>query len=192
MRRTVDVMFDGANLRPAEVVVHDRAPVADPFKDLAKYKGRVLDVDTRDLDDLKWSAQTVSGRLVKLDADGLVLEGPKGEYHVQREFHRIDKAVLRSEHYSSRGQISSISAVDGKVAIGQPVEVSLLGDKTVKGRYFGVRKDAEGDYVLIEVASAGGTRFRALRDFVDLRTPGFKKAGELIDGGELIYSAPDR
>ncbi len=191
VRRTVDVMFDGADIRPAEVVVHDRPPLADPIRDLARYKGRVLDIDIRDLDDLKWSAQTVSGRLVRADADGLVLDGPKGEAHIQREFQRIDKAVLRSEHYSSRGQISSISGVDGKVAIGQAVEVLQSGGKITTGRYFGLRRDAQGDYVVIEVASSGGTRFRALRDFVDMRTPGYAK-GALVEGGELLYSAPDR
>lgn len=191
VRRTVDVLFDGANLRPDEVVVHDRAPVVDPIKDLGRYKGRWLDVNVRDLDDLKWSAQTVSGRVVKADKDEIVLESPKGLSHIQREFQRVDKAVLRTEHYSSRGQVSSISGVDGHVAIGQPVEVLQLGNKTTKGRYFGLRHDKEGDYVLIEVPAFGGTRFRAIRDFVDMRTPGYTKTGALIDGGETVYVAPD-
>lgn len=192
VRRTVDVMFDGANLRPDEVVVHDSPPVSDPFSGLGRYKGRWLDVDVRDLDDLKWSAQTVSGRVVKADKDEIVLEGPKGLTHIQREFHRIDKAVVRHTHYSSRGQISSISGVDGQVAVGQPVELLLSGNKTLKGRYFGLRHDAEGDYVLIEVPSFGGTTFRAVRDFVDLRTPGYTKTGALVEGGETVYTAPDR
>jgi hypothetical protein len=191
VRRRVDVMFDGANLRPDEVVVHARPPVADPFKDLARYKGRVLDIDTRDLEDLKWSAQTVSGRLVKADGEELVLEGPKGKYHITREFHRVDKAALRVEHYSSKDQISTIAAVEGKIPDGGPVEVVLDGGKTISGRFFGVRKDAEGPYVLLEVPAAGGTRFRAFRDFRELRTPGYAK-GALLDGSELVYAAPDK
>ncbi len=191
VRRTVDVMFDGANLRPAEVVVHDRPPVADPFKDLARYRGRMVDIDTRDLDDLKWSAQTVSGRLVKADGDEVILEGPKGRAGISREFHRIDKAALRTEHYSSRGNISSISGVAGRMPDGAPVEIALRGGRVVTGRFFGLRKDAEGDYVLIEVPSSGGTRFQAHRDFYDLRTPGYAK-GALLAGSELVYSAPDK
>lgn len=191
VRRTVDVLFDGANLRPAEVVVHDRPPVADPFKDLARYQGRMVDIDTRDLDDLKWSAQTVSGRLVKADGDEVILEGPKGRAELSREFHRIDKAVLRTEHYSSRGDISSIADVAGRVPDGAPVEIVLRGGRVVSGRFFGLRKDAEGDYVLLEVPSSGGTRFQAHRDFYDLRTPGYAK-GSLLAGSELVYSAPDK
>ncbi len=38
--------FDGGTLRPEEVVVHSRpAAVNDPFKDLAVYKGRVLEIE---------------------------------------------------------------------------------------------------------------------------------------------------
>lgn len=191
VRRSVDVMFDGAQLRPAEVVVHSRPQVADPFKDLNRYLGRVVDIDTRDLDDLKWSAQTVSGRIVKADGEEILLEGPKGLSHITREFHRVDKAALRTEHYSSKDQIPSIGAVAGKIPDGGPVEVVLRGGKTVAGRFYGVRTDAEGDYVLIEVPASGGTRFRAYRDFYDLRTPGFGKEN-LLPGSELIYTAPDR
>lgn len=191
VRRRVDVMFDGSNLRPDEVVVHDRPAVADPFKDLARYQGRVVDIDTRDLDDLKWSAQTVSGRVVKANGREILLDGPKGEVHLSREFHTVDKIALRTEHYSSRGKISSISAVAGGIPDGGPVEVVLNGGKTVTGRFFGVRKDAQGDYVLIEVPTAGGTSFRAYRDFYDLRTPGFGKEA-LLPGAELLYSAPGK
>lgn len=191
VRRTVDVLFDGANLRPDEVVVHSRAPVADPFKDLARHRGRFVDIDTRDLDDLKWSAMTVSGRLVKADGDEIILEGPKGRAEISREFHRVDKVALRTEHYASRGNISSISDVADKLPDGAPVEVVLRGGKTVTGRFFGLRKDAEGDFILIEVPAAGGTRFRAYRDFYDLRTTGFGK-GDLLPGSEVIYSAPDK
>ena len=191
VRRRVDVMFDGANLRPAEVVVHERLPVADPFKDLARYQGRMADIDMRDLDDLKWSAQTVSGRIVKVDGDELELDGPRGRFHISREFHRVDKVALRTEHYSSKDKISSVSAVEGKIPNGGPVEIVLHGGKTVAGRFFGVRRDAEGDYVLIEVAASGGTRFRAYRDFYDLRTPGYGKDA-LLSGSELIYAAPDK
>lgn len=192
VRRTADVMFDGADLRPADVVVHRRSsPVADPFKDLARHQGRFVDVDIRDLDDLKWSAQTVSGRIIKADGDEIQLEGPKGISHVSREFHRVDKVALRTDHYSSKDQITRIADVDGKVPVGAPVEVVLQGGRTVSGRFFGVRKDAEGDFVLVEVPASGGTRFRAYRDFLDLRTPGFSKGGFLA-ASELVYSAPDK
>lgn len=191
VRRQVDVMFDGSTLRPAEVVVHDRPAVADPFKDLARYTGRFVDVDTRDLDDLKWSAQTVSGRLVKADGEEIVLEGPKGRTTLSREFHRVDKAALRVEHYSSRDRITTISDVEGKIPDGGPVELALAGGRTVKGRFFGVRRDAQGPYVLIEEAAAGGTRFRAYRDFFDLRTAGYAK-GSLLAAVEPVYSAPDK
>ncbi|MDP3543923.1 MAG: hypothetical protein Q8T11_15755 [Elusimicrobiota bacterium] len=191
VRRTVDVLFDGASLRPDEVVVHSRAPVADPFRDLARHHGRFVDIDTRDLDDLKWSAQTVSGRIVKADGNEILLEGPKGEVHLSREYHRVDKVALRTEHYASRGKISSISDVRDKLPDGAPVEVVLHGGKTVTGRFFGLRKDAEGDFILLEVPAAGGTRFRAYRDFYDLRTAGFGK-GDLLPGSEVIYTAPDK
>jgi len=191
VRRTVDVMFDGANLRPDEVVVHRRAPVADPFKDLARHQGRFVDIDTRDLDDLKWSAQTVSGRIVKADGDEIQLDGPKGITHISREFHRVDKVALRTEHYASRDKIAALSDVKGKLPDGAPVEVVLQGGKTVAGRFFGVRKDAEGDYILVELPASGGTRFRAYRDFYDLRTPGFSK-GDLLPGSEVVYTAPDK
>jgi len=191
VRRQVDINFDGATLRPGEVVVHDRPAVADPFKDLARYQGRVVDLDIRDLDDLKWSAQTVSGRLVKADGAQIVLEGPKGKTTLSREDHRVDKASLRVEHYSSRDKISTISDVAGKIPNGGPVEVVLAGGKIVKGRFFGLRKDAGGDYALIEVPSSGGTIFRGYRDFYDLRTPGFGKDALLPDA-ETVYAAPDK
>jgi hypothetical protein len=191
VRRTVDVMFDGANLRPAEVVVHSRAPVADPFKDLARHQGRFVDIDMRDLDDLKWSAQTVSGRIAKADGNEIFLDGPKGRYEISREFHRVDKVALRTEHYASRDKITTIADVRDKLPDGAPVEVVLHGGKTVAGRFFGVRKDAEGDYVLVEVPASGGTRFRAYRDFYDLRTPGFSKGG-LLPASEVVYSAPNK
>ena len=53
----MDLIFDGATIRPDEVVVHSRQPIADPFKDMAAYMGRVVDMEIRDLDDLKYSAQ---------------------------------------------------------------------------------------------------------------------------------------
>lgn len=191
VRRTVDVMFDGANLRPDEVVVHDRPAVTDPFKDLARYQGRVVDIDMRDLDDLKWSAQTVSGRIVKADGDEIILDGPKGQAHLSRDSHRVDKVALRTEHYSSKDKITTIAGVEGKIPNGGPVEVVLAGGKTVTGRFFGVRKDAQGAYVLIEVPASGGTHFRAYRDFYDLRTPGFGK-DSLLPGAEPLYAAPDK
>lgn len=191
VRRVVDVLFDGVNLRPDEVVVHDRAPVADPFAALSRYGGRVVDVDMRDLDDLKWSAQTVSGKVVKAGDGEILLEGPKGSARISREFHRVDKIALRTEHYSSRGQIASISGVEGMIPNGGPVEVVLPGGKTVAGRFFGVRSDAQGAYVLIEVPASGGTSFRAYRDFIDLRTPGYVK-GSLLPGSEILYAVPDK
>lgn len=182
VRRQVDVMFDGATLRPAEVVVHSRAPVADPFKDLSKLQGRVVDIDMRDLDDLKWSAQTVSGRVVKADGAEIELKSEKGSYHISREFHRVDKVALKGEPWSSKGKISTIADVAGKVPEGAPVELALAGGKAVSGRFFGVRSDAQGPYVLVEVPASGGTRFRAFRDFYDLRA----SAGEPV----VVYSAP--
>lgn len=184
VRRRVDVIFDGATLRPDEVTVHSRAPVADPFKDLAKLQGRVVDIDMRELDDLKWSAQTVSGRVVKADADEIQLEGPKGISHIAREFHRVDKIALRTEAYSSKDKITTISDVAGKIPDGGPVEVVLAGGKTVAGRFYGVRKDSEGPYILVEVPAFGGTRFRAFRDFYELRG--------LAAAPRTVYSAPDK
>lgn len=182
VRRQVDVVFDGSTIRPAEVVVHSRAPVADPFKDLAKLEGRVVDIDMRDLDDLKWSAQTVSGRIVKADGDEIELKGEKGSYHLSREFHRVDKVALRGEAYSSKGKIATIADVAGKVPEGGAVEVTAVGGAKTAGRFFGVRQDAEGPYVLIEVPASGGTRFRAFRDFYDLRS---------IPGApQVVYTAP--
>ena len=189
--RQVDVMFDGATLKVEDVVVHSAAPVIDPFKDLARYQGRFVDVDTRDLDDLKWSAQTVSGRLLKADGEEIVLEGAKGKYTLSKEFHRVDKVSLRTAHYSSKDQIATIADVAGKVPDGAPVEVVLDGGKAVFGRFFGVRRDAAGPYVLLEVPSAGGTRFRAFRDFRELRTKGFAKGG-LLEDSETVYEAPDK
>jgi hypothetical protein len=81
--------------------------------------------------------------------------------------------------------------VEGKIPNGGPVEVVLAGGKTVAGRFFGVRKDAQGSYVLIEVPASGGARFRAYRDFYDLRTPGFAKDA-LLPGAEPLYAAPDK
>ena len=86
---------------------------------------------------------------------------------------------------------TSIAAVEGKVPDGGAVEVVLAGGKTVAGRFFGVRNDSQGSYVLIEVESSGGSRFRAFRDFIELRTPGYKK-GELQSGSDLVYAAPDK
>ncbi|MEQ1919560.1 MAG: hypothetical protein ABL955_10195 [Elusimicrobiota bacterium] len=189
VRRTVDVMFDGSNLRPDDVVVHNRPGVADPFKDLSRYQGRVVDIDMRDLDDLKWSAQTVSGRIVKANGTEIVLDGPKGQVHLDKESHRVDKVALRTEHYSSKDKITSIADVAGKIPDGGPVEVVLQGGKVVTGRFFGMRKDAVGYYALIEVPTAGGTGFRAYRDFYDLRTPGYAKGG-LLPAAEPIYAAP--
>jgi hypothetical protein len=186
--RLVDVNFDGAELRPAEVVVHDRPAVADPFKDLAAYKGRVVDMDIHDLDDPKWSRQTVSGRVVKADGESVELEGPKGTTHVQREFHQIDSVALRTEHYSSRGQISSITDVNGKVPLGAPVELALAGGKSASGLFRGVRKDASGLFVVVETPNGG---FRGYRDFADLRTPGYA-SGALLPGAEPVYARPQK
>ncbi len=192
VRRQTDVIFDGSgSYGHEEVVVHNRPAVADPFKDAARYKGRVVDIDTRDLDDLKWSAQTLSGRVIKADGNEILLESAKGQYHIQREFHRIDKMALRTDHYSSKGQIGSISEVAGKIPDGGPAEVVLMGGKTVKGRFFGVRKDAQGSFILMEVASGSGTAFRAFRDFSDLRTPGYVKGGLLADA-ETVYTNPEK
>ena len=184
--RLVDVIFDGATYRPAEVVVHDRPSVADPFKDMAAYKGRVVDMDIHDLDDPKWSRQTVSGRVLKADGGTVELEGPKGITHVQREFHQIDSVALRTEHYASRGQIGTIDDVNAKVPLGAPVELTLAGGKSAKGLFRGVQRDATGSFAVIEGADGS---FRGFRDFADLRTSGYT-AGGLLPGGEPLYARP--
>ena len=181
--RLVDVNFDSAELRPAEVVVHDRPAVADPFKDLAAYKGRIVDMDIHDLDDPKWSRQTVSGRIVKADGQDIELDGPKGKWHVQREFHQINSVALRTEHYASRGQITTIADVNGKVPLGTPVELALAGGKSASGLFRGVRKDSSGLFIVIETPNGS---FRGYRDFVDLRTPGYASGG-LLPGAETVY-----
>ena len=182
--RMVDVNFDGADLRHDEVVVHDRPVVADPFKDLAAYKGRVVDVDMHDLDDPKWSKQTISGRVIKADGDVVELEGAKGKWSIQREFHQIDAVALRTEHYASKGQINTIADVNDKVPLGTPVELSLPGNKSAKGLFRGVRKDAKGLYAVIETPSGA---FMGYRDFIDLRTPGYA-AGGLLPEAEALYA----
>ncbi|MDE2141574.1 MAG: hypothetical protein KGL74_05395 [Elusimicrobia bacterium] len=183
VRRLVDVIFDGAAFRPAEVVVHDRPAVADPFKDLAAYKGRVVDMDIHDLDDPKWSRQTVSGRVMTADGESVQLQGPKGVTHVQREFHQIDAVSLRTEHYSSRGNVGTIEEINAKVPLGTPVELTLPGGKTAAGAFRGVQRDASGPYAVLE--DAGGF-FRGYRDFGDLRTAGYV-AGGLMPLSEPLY-----
>ncbi len=189
VRRKVDVFFDGATIRPDEVVVHNRPPVADPFTDLAAYKGRVVELEIRDLDDLKYSAQDVSGRLVKADGEEIQLVSAKGTTHIQKKYHRVDKAALRTDHYSSYGKIATIADVEGKVPLGAPVELVLAGGAKVRGRFFGLKRDAQGPFVLIETPAAGGTAFRGYRDFHDLRTPGYDE-GELLPGVEPLAFAP--
>jgi len=184
--RLVDVIFDGSQLRTAEVVVHDRPAVADPFKDLDAYKGRVVDIDMRDLDDMKWSRQTVSGRVVKADGQKVELKSAKGITTVSREYHQIDAVALRTEPYASRGKISTIAEVDAEVPIGTPVELSFTDRKPVAGFYRGVRKDANGLYVVIETPDG---RFRGYKDFYDLRTQG-EGSGGLLPGTETLYTHP--
>lgn len=185
--RTVDLIFDGAVLRPGEVTVFGGPAVVDPFKDLASYMGRIVEVDVRDLDDLKYSAQTFGGRIVKADGEEIQLASAKGTAYIQRQYHRVDAVSLRTEHYSSYGKISSIDGVDGKVPLGAPVVLVQSGGKKVSGRYRGLRKDAEGSFVVIETDESGGSRFRAYRDFHDLRTPGYDE-GSLMPGAEPLYS----
>ena len=124
----MDLIFDGATIRPDEVVVHSRQPIADPFKDMAAYMGRVVDMEIRDLDDLKYSAQNVSGRVVKADGKEIQLVSAKGTTHIQREYHRVDAAALRTDHYSSYGKIGTIADVDGEVPHGTTVDVVLDAD----------------------------------------------------------------
>jgi hypothetical protein len=183
VKRLVDVIFDGSAYRPTEVVVHDRPAVKDPFTDMAAYKGRVVDMDIHDLDDPKWSRQTVTGRIVKADAESVQLESAKGITHVQREFHQIDSVSLRTEHYASRGQIGTIEEVNARVPLGAPVELTLAGGKSAKGFFRGVQRDASGPYAVIE--DAGGA-FHGFRDFVDLRTAGYV-AGGLLPLSEPLY-----
>ena len=190
--RKVDFIFDGAVLRPGEVTVFGGPAVVDPFKDLAAYMGRVVEVDMRDLDDLKYSAQTFTGKVVKADGKEVLLSGPNGMTHIQKEFHRVDAVSLRTEHYSSYGKIASISAVEGKIPDGAPVELVLMGGKKVLGRFRGLRKDAEGSFVVIETEESGAARFRAYRDFHDLRTPGYDE-GEMLPGSQPLYTlAPSK
>lgn len=185
--RTVDLMFDGSALKPGEVSVYGGPAVVDPFKDLGAYMGRIVEVDVRDLDDLKFSAQTFSGRVVKADGKEIQLASAKGISYIQREYHRVDAVALRTEHYSSYGKIGTIDAVDGKFPLGAPVVLVQQGGKKVTGRYRGLRKDAEGSFVVIETDESGGSRFRAFRDFHDLRTPGYDE-GELLPGSQPLYS----
>lgn len=187
--RSVDLIFDGATLRPGEMTVFGGPAVVDPFKDLAAYKGRIIDVDVRDLDDLKYSAQSFSGRLVKADGEEIQLVSAAGTTHIQRQYHRLDAASLRTEHYSSYGKISSVADVGDKVPQGTPVELVLMGGRKVLGRFRGVRQDAEGSFVVLETEESGGSRFRAYRDFHDLRTPGYDE-GSLLPGSEPLYSNP--
>ncbi len=189
--RSVDMIFDGAVLRPAEMTVFGGAPVVDPYKDLAAYKGRIIDVDVRDLDDLKYSAQSFSGRLVKADGEEIQLVSAAGTTHIQKQYHRLDAASLRTEHYSSYGRITTIADVEGKIPQGAPVELVLMGGRKVLGRFAGVRKDAEGSFVVIETEESGATRFRAYRDFHDLRTRGYDE-GSLLPGAQPLYSNPDK
>jgi hypothetical protein len=192
VRRMADVWFDGGTLRPEEVVVHSRPKgVADPFRDLDAFKGQELELDVRDLDDLKWSAQTVSGRLVSADGDEILLDGPKGRTHVSKEFHRVDRARARRAHFDSKGQVGSLSEVNARILPGTPVEVAQGLREPAKGFFRGVRSDAEGDYVLLETPNADGTvTMRAYRGAAWVRTQGYK-AGALIDGAEALYAAPD-
>ena len=185
--RSVDLWFDGATLRPAEVPVFGGPVVVDPFKDLSAHVGRIAEIDTRDLDDLKYSAQTVRGRIVKADGKEILLESANGTTHIQKEFHRIDAISLRTRHFSSYGKIGAIAEVDGHVPLGAPVELVAQGGKKTLGRFRGVRKDADGPYVVIETDESGGSKFRAFRDFYDLRTPGYDE-GELTPGSELVYA----
>lgn len=189
--RSVDLIFDGATLRPGEMTVFGGPAVVDPFKDLAAYKGRILDVDVRDLDDLKYSAQSFSGRIVKADGEEIQLVSAAGTTHIQKKYHRLDAASLRTEHYSSYGKIASIADVGDKVPQGTPVELVLMGGKKVLGRFRGVRQDGEGSYVVLETEESGGSRFRAYRDFHDLRTPGYDE-GSLLPGSEPLYVNRDK
>ncbi len=190
--RHADAYFDGTgDLRPVDVVVHSRpAVVRDPFRDLAAYQGRYLEIDARDLDDLKWSAHTVAGRLVKADGREVVLEGPKGRATLSPEFHRIDAVREREAHYDSRNQVGTLAEVNDRILSGTPVELTLPGKSVpAPGRFRGVRSDRDGLYVLLEVPdSDGATTMRAYRNVVSVRTRGYK-AGELMDGATPVYAA---
>jgi hypothetical protein len=190
--RHADVLFDGGTLRPEDVVVHSRpAAVRNPFKDLSAYKGRWLEIDARDLDDLKWSAHTVSGRLVSADGEEIALDGPKGRATLTTEFHRVDAVRERVAHYDSRNQVSSLSEVNAHILPGTPVEALVHGKTApVAGLFRGVRSDREGAYVLLEVPNSdGSTTMRAYRDVLSVRTQGYK-AGELVSGATPVYAAP--
>jgi hypothetical protein len=192
VKRHADVWFDGGSMRPEEVVVHQKpAPVADPFKDMAAYKGRYVEMDIRDLDDLKWSAQTVSGKVIKADGQEIQLESPKGQWTIQKEFHRIDAVRARVAHYDSKGDVNTLSDVNGRIQPGTPVEVAVLHKSPVKGLFRGVRSDKDGSYVLLETPNSDGTlTLRGYRDALSVRTQDYK-AGELMADASAVYTAPD-
>lgn len=190
VRRMADVWFDGGTLRPEEVVVHSKpAAVADPFKDLAAYKGRYLEIDVREHDDPKrWTAQTFEGRLRKADGQEVELDGPKGVASMSKEFHVIEAVRERVPHYDSKNQVSSLSDVNAHIPAGALVEVEILKKPAAKGLFRGVRSDPAGDYVLLEVPNAdGSTTMRAYRDALAVKTQGYAKGG-LMAGSATVYA----
>jgi len=190
--RHADVLFDGGDLRPEDVVVHSRpAAVREPFKDLAAYKGRWLEIDALDRGDKKrFTAQTISGRLVKADGEEIELDGPKGRSHIFAEDHVVEAVRERFAHYDSRGQVGALSEINARILPGTPVEALILKRAPVSGLFRGVRSDREGAYLLLEVPdSDGSTTMRAYRDVVSVRTPGYR-AGELLPGAAPVYAAP--
>lgn len=193
VRRQADVWFDGGALRPEEVVVHSQpSAVADPFRDLAAYKGRYLVIDAKDHGDAKrWSAQTIEGKLVRADGNEIELEGPKGAATVWKEDHEIETVRVRTPHYDSKHQVPHLSAVNKILPPGTPVEVEILKKASVKGLFRGVQSDKDGDYVVLETPNAdGSTTMRGYRDALSIKTQGYK-AGGLMDGGTELYRGPN-
>jgi hypothetical protein len=188
VKRLADVWFDGGSLRPEEVVVHSRPPVADPFKDLAAFKGRTLEIDARDHGDAKrWTAQTLTGRLTKADGNEIQLETAKGTATLWKEDQQVDSVKELIPHYDSRHQVSHLAAVNDILLPGTPVEVEILKRPAAKGLFRGVREDRQGSYVLLEVPNAdGSTTMRAYRDAVSIKTQGYK-AGAMMDRSITLY-----
>ncbi|MFI5349748.1 MAG: hypothetical protein ACHQ2Z_09405 [Elusimicrobiota bacterium] len=180
--RLADAVFQGGDRSPVEVVVHDAPPVVDPFKDLAAYKGRVVDIAISDLEDMQEPPHTVTGRIVEVDGKTVVLQGEKGAVRIKREYHQIDSVAQRTEAYASHGKITSAEALNGTVRGGTPVDLALTGEKTVSGLFRGVHRDEEGLYVLLETPNGS---FRAYRSFHELRTASSA-------GSEILYTHPAR
>jgi hypothetical protein len=178
--RLADAVFENGDRSPVETVVHEGAPVVDPFKDLSAYKGRLVDVVMRDLEDMN-DVQTVRGHVVESDGNSIRLKNEKGTVDIRRDYYQVDSVSQHAEPYSSHGQISSSMALNSKVPVGTPVELHLPDGKTAHGLFRGAHMDEDkSTFVLLEAANG---IFRAFREFTDLRTAPSA-------GGEVLYTHP--